>query len=361
MRKNNSLPTLAVVIPNRNDSVYLEKCLNSVLNQSIIPDQIVFVDDQSSDHSVDIAQRILSSYKNSQIVSNPVCLGTMGTLNEGFKRTTCDYVLFLASNDYILKNLFERAKLSICETGLPGVWSAMAWAADKDGCPMYVYPSPVVELDGHYLMPEDCIKLAMKTASWFMGCTLFFRRAELSEIGGFDTEYQGLADLMAALTISSRSGATFFAEPLGVMRMHGGGYLSNTMSDLENIERIIRIILQKGPLLSPHLYSPVFCRRMKDRLRFTAVRSIEDIGKIDWPEDWNGDRYAIFKKLVPIMKSSVKIRTVIALLLLRPFDILPMFLYRFWGALLMNRTRYRKKLQKQLALDPMEGNQGRIW
>ena len=51
------LPTLAVIITAHNYGQYLDECLQSVLNQSRRPDEIVVVDDGSTDNSADIVAR----------------------------------------------------------------------------------------------------------------------------------------------------------------------------------------------------------------------------------------------------------------------------------------------------------------
>ncbi len=326
-------PSLSVVIPNRNDSDYIEVCLNSVLNQTVKPDQIIFVDDDSTDDSVAIAQMLLQDFVDVQIIINSECLGTVGAINKGLKKARGDYVLLLASNDFVMDGLFERVKQSIHETGCPGVWSAMVWAADENGAPMYLYPSSVVKSKGGFIPPGACIRLAMRTAGWFMGTTLFFNRQALSKIGGLDEEYQGLADLLAALTISSTDGATYLAEPLGVMRIHDDGYLFRTITDLDNLERIISKIERRGPVLSPRLFTSAFCHRMRDRFRFAAFRNHDDIRNVKWPGNWDGIRYMLLKRALPLIEKQRALKTIAAMCLLRPFDIIPMIWYRLVGSL----------------------------
>jgi glycosyltransferase involved in cell wall biosynthesis len=350
-------PSISVIIPNRNDAVYLGTCLNSILRQSVRPNQIIFVDDHSSDNSVSEAQSLLNNFCDARIIVNPKCIGTIGAINEGLKIATGDYVLFLASNDFVLDGLFERARCSISETGYPGVWSAMVWTASANGTPRYLYPSSVVRLDGGYIPPAECIRLANRTASWFMGTTLFFERAALVGIGGLDINYQGLADLLAALTISSIFGATFLAEPLGVMRVHADGFLFRTISNLENLEQILLQIETKGPNLSPQLYTSEFCRRMKDRFRFAAVRALGDISKSQWPGSWKGLRYSLFRRILPLINKQRILKTIAAMLLLRPFDVVPMIWYRLMGPLwLMVRRRQITQIQVALRKNSIASN-----
>ena len=46
---------LSVVVPIYNVEKYLRKCVDSILSQTLVVDEIILVDDGSKDHSGDIA------------------------------------------------------------------------------------------------------------------------------------------------------------------------------------------------------------------------------------------------------------------------------------------------------------------
>ncbi|MEE8321634.1 MAG: glycosyltransferase family A protein, partial [Gammaproteobacteria bacterium] len=311
-------PTIAVVIPNRNDSGPLGKCLDSVLNQDVVSDQIIVVDDQSTDDSRVVIQNKIRNIPGAKIVINPTRLGTMGTLNAGLNHVTCDYVLFLSSNDYLENDIFRRAKSRIAAHGFPGVWSAMVWAVDENGERPRLYPSPVVALSDTYLPPSKCIRLAMSIGHWFTGTTLIYHRQTLQGIGGFDTAYQGLADLFAALTVASIRGASFSPEPLGVMRQHAGGLMWRTSTNLPGLDKILDRMIETGPKLSPKLFGPRFCELMQRRIRFTAIRAFQDSSWQAHAPSWTGYRYKLLIVISPFLGNYRKLQLITAFLLLRP-------------------------------------------
>jgi glycosyltransferase involved in cell wall biosynthesis len=314
-------PSIAVVIPNRNDSRFLTECLNSVKSQSIRPDQIIFVDDDSTDDSLSIAHFLLDGIDGVTILSNPCHLGTMASLNAGLKNVSCDYVFFLASNDHLVSHMIERAKLSLSEIGMPGVWSARVWAADESGNKKYIYPSPVVGLKDTYITQSECIDLALKLGNWFTGTTLLFNSKNLKYIGGFNVEYQGLADLLAALTVSSLNGAVFCPAPLGVMRMHPGGYLFRTLTNIDNLESILSNIDENGPKVSKNLFTEKFCARVKDRFRFAAIRAMLFSGRLEFHPNWIESKYSLLQFLSVPMRRSKILFCIFMFILLRPYDI----------------------------------------
>jgi glycosyltransferase involved in cell wall biosynthesis len=336
-------PTIAVVIPNRNDSVHLAKCLDSVLAQNVLPEQIIVVDDQSTDNSLEVIREKLFDIPQAKMIANIARLGTMGALNEGLKYVTSEYVLFLSSNDYLEGDIFEHAKSCISSADSPGVWSAMVWAVDESGHRLHLYPSPVISFTDAFLPPEKCIHLANKVGHWFTGTTLIYHRETLQSIGGFDTTYQGLADLLAALTISSIKGAAFSPEPLGVMRQHEGGLMQRTITNLPELDAILTKMEHVGRELSPALFTSQFCDVMKRRFRFTAIRAFHNNEWLIHCDSWQGFRYRLLGTVSRYLGNHRQLQLAFAFLLLRPhFDLILIIWYRYLGRLIL-MSRFRKR------------------
>ena len=91
----------SVIIPNYNNERWLEKCLNSVLNQTYKNYEIIFIDDMSEDNSLEIANRLLKPPH--KVLKVPYKKYNGGTRNIGILEATGDYVVCLDSDDW-LKN-----------------------------------------------------------------------------------------------------------------------------------------------------------------------------------------------------------------------------------------------------------------
>lgn len=328
MLSNEVRPTIAIVIPNHNDARCLPDCLHSILRQSVQPDQIIFVDDHSSDDSKEVARKILESTPSAILRSNSRCMGTMETLNEGLRHATCDYVLFLSSNDFLGDGLIKTAQESMARLGRPGVWSAMVWDADDDGTSLKLHNSPVIALKERFFPADECIRLAHSIGNWFNGTTMLFDRELLLRMGGLDPEYQGLADWLAALTACSLRGAIFCPCPFGTVRNHSGGYLWRTLDDRAHLELILQYMSARGPKLSSKLFTRSFIAAMKNRIRYISLKLLAHGA---WPHDvpeWQKGRYNVIRVLRNLFCSQ-QIQNVITFLLLRPRDIFPTLWYKF--------------------------------
>ena len=74
---------LSVVIPNYNHSAYLRASLEGVLAQARGADEIIVVDDASTDDSFAVASSFLDRHPNFRLVQNSRNLGCVPTLNRG--------------------------------------------------------------------------------------------------------------------------------------------------------------------------------------------------------------------------------------------------------------------------------------
>jgi len=89
---------ISVVIPNRNKGDLVWKCLDSLLNQTEKPHQIIFVDDASTDKSFLMAAGFSSHFPEITLVRIPVQKGPQHCRNIGMKFATGDYI-FISDSD----------------------------------------------------------------------------------------------------------------------------------------------------------------------------------------------------------------------------------------------------------------------
>lgn len=92
----------SVIIPNYNNGKFLEKCLNSVLNQTYKNYEIIFVDDMSEDNSLEIANKLLKTPH--KILKVPYKKYNGGTRNIGIMEATGDYIMCIDSDDWLIND-----------------------------------------------------------------------------------------------------------------------------------------------------------------------------------------------------------------------------------------------------------------
>jgi glycosyltransferase involved in cell wall biosynthesis len=88
-------PTVAAVVVNHNYARYLPEAVDSLLGQDVPFDEVVVVDDGSTDDS----RRVLDAYRTRVKVLEIANGGQLGACRAGLAATTADYVYFLDADD----------------------------------------------------------------------------------------------------------------------------------------------------------------------------------------------------------------------------------------------------------------------
>jgi glycosyltransferase involved in cell wall biosynthesis len=297
------------------------------------PDDLIFVDDQSTDESVFLARSLLSNCTIAKVVENPKRLGTVGALNAGLKLAQSDYVLFLSSNDFILPDLLARANACLNSIPLAGVWSAMTRVVDERRSD-WLYPSPVIAQRDAFFPPATCRELAYKLGNWF--AAIIFNRKALLEIGGFDETLEGLTDFFAALVLASRYGAAFSPVPLRMWRVHDNSLLSRTLCNKETMAAVVQRFRELGTQLAPELFTPPMLARTELRIHFASLRASNG-GTLPYVMTRLGTvRRAATRTLVVLMLRKLRGFSLgLIFCVMRPFDLIPMVWYRMLGSSLV--------------------------
>ena len=104
---------VSIIIPVYNTEKYLEKCLDSIINQEYRNLEIIIVNDGSTDNSMNIIKKYQKLDSRIKVFeqSNK---GTGSARNKGLDNATGDYISFVDSDDYVsplfIKKLVEAIK-----------------------------------------------------------------------------------------------------------------------------------------------------------------------------------------------------------------------------------------------------------
>lgn len=103
-------PKISVIIANYNNSSYLERMFQSLINQTLALNriQILFIDDKSTDNSLKIALEYVENYDSLEIYSlKENTGGAHGPRNIGILNARGEYVVFLDADDWYDKEAFS--------------------------------------------------------------------------------------------------------------------------------------------------------------------------------------------------------------------------------------------------------------
>lgn len=106
---------VSIIIPIYNVEDYIDRCLNSIINQSYKNIEIILVDDGSKDNCPKICDEYKKKYNNIKVVhKNNAGLGM--ARNSGLDVAVGQYVMFIDGDDFISTDYVEKLVSAIIET-----------------------------------------------------------------------------------------------------------------------------------------------------------------------------------------------------------------------------------------------------
>lgn len=103
-------PTVALIVANYNYSRFIGAALESVLGQTDLPDELVVVDDASTDDSIEI----LETYRNQvRLIVNERNLGIVENFRRAVAATHADYIAFLGADNRLRCDFVERCRAAL--------------------------------------------------------------------------------------------------------------------------------------------------------------------------------------------------------------------------------------------------------
>ena len=102
---------ISIILPVYNVENYLERCLSSLLNQTIGFDnlEIIFIDDLSEDNSYNLLNNFTKKYENIKLFQTSYNSGSAGhPRNIGLENASADYIMFLDPDDVYFDDACEK-------------------------------------------------------------------------------------------------------------------------------------------------------------------------------------------------------------------------------------------------------------
>lgn len=102
------MPKVSIIVPIYNVEMYIEKCLETLVNQTLKDIEIILVNDGSKDGSAEIAKKYLEKYPEKIVYLEKENGGLSDSRNYGLPHAKGEYIAFLDSDDYVEKNMYEE-------------------------------------------------------------------------------------------------------------------------------------------------------------------------------------------------------------------------------------------------------------
>jgi glycosyltransferase involved in cell wall biosynthesis len=232
-------PLVSIVIPAFNAELYLEKTILSVQQQTYGYQEIIIVNDGSTDSSLEIASKCARSDPRIKVVTQKNA-GVASARNHGLQYSSGEYVAFLDADDIWHPTKIERQMdvllTSTNSTGWGSVYSLHRYIDTEDR----------VTQSGRYWSEAGDLTAHLVTLRTGCGSGILTRRELALSVGGYDASYRdvnasGAEDLDFELKLAACSPMFVVSEYLiGYRSYHG-----SMSSDHARMERALRAVINK--------------------------------------------------------------------------------------------------------------------
>lgn len=154
-------PKVSIIIPVYNVEKYIERCINSLKNQTLEDLEIILVDDSSTDSSLEICQRAATGDSRIKVI-HKANEGAGMARNAALEVATGEFIGFVDSDDFVapdmFETLYEKAQKYGSDLVMSGVWFVDGNMFSSEGeCIRKTY----FEKDTHFVTKDELNRLRM--------------------------------------------------------------------------------------------------------------------------------------------------------------------------------------------------------
>ena len=244
---------ISVIVPVYNVEAYLERCVESILQQTYAHFELILINDGSTDSSGQICDHLASQYENIKVyhIENA---GVSNARNMGIQLATGSWVTFIDSDDFVTQDYL--ATLASAVEGLNVGFVIAPLHHIKNGIVTDIPPhSGKTEL---WSTEETMKELLMTTRTSFFPVAKLFKRDLLAD-EKFNTNYHLAEDalFLTELLLKTRCSSVFIDKP-GYYYDHREGSATTSVNryvfdTIEVYQQIIAQVSQAFPNLKYEL------------------------------------------------------------------------------------------------------------
>jgi glycosyltransferase involved in cell wall biosynthesis len=231
-----SRPTISIIVPNYNHAAELQISLAAMVEQTRPIDEIVVIDDASTDNSLEVIGAFAARYPAVRLIRHTTQQGAVAALNRGITEATGSHVILASADDRILPNMCEQMDAAIAQ--FPDARLIVSKFTEW-------YPETNVVRHGEdgesdlwfttgnqpvWVSPERFQRLLGQRFVCLATNTAMFARAAMLEVGLLDPGLQWHSDWFAIYATAFRHGFVAVPQILTWYRIASGSYSTRNMS-----------------------------------------------------------------------------------------------------------------------------------
>lgn len=249
-------PTLSVIIPNFNHGDHLPRVVEELTQQTRPADEILFLDDASTDHSRELLAEVEQKHSNVRVLYNEHNLGVVASQKKLFEAARGDYIYAGAMDDRRLPIFFERAMQMAEKYPTAGLICGKMVSVNEQGERLGLIDIPHWT-EPHYAPPEEVCQdyLDRVEPSHSLSGASIYRRDVLKEVGWFQESLTSWGDTFSARAVALSAGICYFPEEVVHWTYSADSFSGRTRSD---IPKTLQLIHNAAGLMRQEPFDEIF-------------------------------------------------------------------------------------------------------
>lgn len=259
---------VSIAIVSYNNEKYLRSCIESALNQTESNIEVVLVDDNSTDHSYQIA----CEYKDQiRLYRNERNLGECGNTNRCVELCTGEYITILHSDDELLPTFAETLSLVLDTYPKADMVSGEREEIDEEGNVFTLAPF----YDDSYLIPGELqAKVFMFTT--FVFCQCMYRSSAIKHQGSL-REFANPDGLLGFTICLNSDSFAYVQKVVARYRVHSETATKKLfVQSMFGVNGLYRTHCEMVRRAGEHTYLSQFYDQAQKRIGQIAVRYCSD-------------------------------------------------------------------------------------
>ncbi len=301
MPLTSSSPLLSIVMPSYNHGKYLQKRLDSLLQEMGEEDELIIVDDASTDNSREITLLYAQKDPRIQVILQDKNQGYCKAVQVGLTQAHGTYLFLPAVDDVCFAGALKKTLAALQKHPQAVLCcSDFCSSLERESKPPVLGSQPLLKqvCNTLYLSPQQVSEAIRKQDFLIPGHTSVIKRETFIKYGGLNELFGPHMDWFTMHEIALNEGVLYLPEPLFLMRFHGKNYSST--GDINQYQRAIFKFLQQ-PIAKKtkklFLQSKLMRIYTENQFLWVCLRPIH------WCFLFNGFSYILFKFFQKVFRS----------------------------------------------------------
>jgi glycosyltransferase involved in cell wall biosynthesis len=264
---------ISAILPNYNHARYLREAVGSLANQNPPPQEVIVIDDASTDDSLAVLSELATEFPSLRVLREDVNRGAIAALNRGLAEARCPYVYFGAADDLVLPGLFATTTAALRHHPEAAFAACECVITDFAGRRAGFRPPIRPSYGERYFSPVQVERLLRRADNWALTGAAVFRRDVVRVAGGFDDTAGSFADGLLVRRLALRSGFVFVPMIGFNWRINPKGLSRSSSSGVNASRQMLSSMLEhvEADPVFPSWYAPLLQRRWRFNVGRIAV------------------------------------------------------------------------------------------